>query len=93
MGPGGYRSRLRGGGPRALAAASELFEPQCEQGARVDCPPGVLFERARDRGGVDDRVAPVVKCDPFWEEFGAERVAVAGDRIHAELGAHTAVRS
>ena len=77
-------------GTSSSRISTQLFEPQREHGARIDGPSRVLLEGARDRGAVDDRIAPVVERDSLGEELGAEAVTVAGDRIHAQPGAHAA---
>ena len=43
-----------------------------------------------DRAAVDDRVAPVVELDPLGEQLGAQPVAVAGDRVDAQVPLHAA---
>ena len=58
---------------------------ECEHRARVRRTPGVLLEVLRDRAACDDRIPPVVEPDPLRKELGAEAVALAGDRVDAQL--------
>ena len=46
-------------------------------------PLGMLEEVIRDRGLIDDRIAPLVEDDPLWKELGAETVGLTGDRINS----------
>src|ERR1039457_1328366 len=43
------------------------------------------LETCRDGERIDDWVAPVVKLNPLREQFGAEAVAVALDRVDLQL--------
>ena len=44
----------------------------------------MLLELGRQRAGVHDRIAPVVKRDALGQQLGAETAAVAGDRVDAD---------
>src|SRR5207245_82146 len=61
---------------------------QRERGAGGDGALGVLLEVARDRLGIDDRIAPFVQRDTLGKELGAQAVRFAFDRIDTKRLAH-----
>ena len=67
--------------------ASRGARQQRELRARVHRPAGVGEQLGRDRPAVDDRVAPVVEDDHLGQQLGAQPVAVARDRIDAQVRA------
>lgn len=59
-------------------------EQQCESGAGFDGALGVAEQLLRDWTVGDDGVAPRVGFDQFRQQFEAQTVRLAGDRVHAQ---------
>src|SRR5690349_570387 len=67
-----------------LCRRARLLEQEREHRAGGDRALRVLLQARRDGRRVDDRVAPLVERDPLRQELGAEPVALARDRVHAD---------
>jgi hypothetical protein len=65
-------------------SAAIWVEQQRERRASVGRATGVLDQLRWELRIVEDRIAPFVETDPFWEQLGAQSVRDTIDRVDAD---------
>jgi hypothetical protein len=67
---------------------SLALDKQCKSRTGLYCSLRMGYELGRQWPLVEDRVAPLVECDPLWQKLGAHAVGLTGDRVQAYSLAH-----